>query len=126
MLTSTPSWSDDPELSPRPHATAHATAHAPAHDRAHEQANEAADQVATPRAHLVAVRFGEFLRDCELITDEQWLAALASHWSEEPRRRIGDIVVAHGYLPAEVVEQAAHEFHDGLEVIEVGQSQRAR
>jgi hypothetical protein len=75
---------------------------------------------AAPRAHLVAVRFGEFLRDCELISDEQWLAALAAHWSEEPRRRIGDIVVAHGYLSADVVERAADQFHDGLDVIEVG------
>src|SRR5687767_2941255 len=72
-----------------------------------------------PRASLVAVRFGEFLRDSELISDEQWLAALASHWSEEPRRRIGDIVVAHGYLPADVVERAAHQFHDGLDVVEI-------
>jgi hypothetical protein len=71
------------------------------------------------RAHLVAVRFGEFLRDCELISDEQWLAALAAHWSEEPRRRIGDIVVAHGYLTADVVERAATQFHDGLDVVEV-------
>lgn len=85
------SWSDDPDAAPP----------------------------VPPRAHLVAVRFGEFLRDCELITDEQWLAALAAHWSEEPRRRIGDIVVAHGYLPADVVERAAHQFHDGLDVVEV-------
>lgn len=116
MLTATPSWSDDPELAPRARGL----------DRGPEQPSDAGEQVAAPRAHLVAVRFGEFLRDCDLITDEQWLAALASHWSEEPRRRIGDIVIAHGYLPAEVVEQAAHEFHDGLEVIEVGHAQRAR
>lgn len=93
MLNPSPSWSDDPDLA-RP--------------------------AAAPRAHLVAVRFGEFLRDCELISDEQWLAALAAHWSEEPRRRIGDIVVAHGYLTTEVVERAADQFHDGLDVIEVG------
>ena len=112
MLTSTPSWSDDPDLSPRP--------------RAVEPVPEVDQAPPAPRAHLVAVRFGEFLRDCELNTDEQWLAALASHWSEEPRRRIGDIVVAHGYLPVEEVERAAHEFHDGLDVIEVGHSERAR
>ncbi len=93
MALVSPSWSDDPDLAE------------PAGERA--------------RARLVAVRFGEFLRDCELISDEQWLAALASHWSEEPRRRIGDIVVAHGYLPADVVERAAHQFHDGLEVVEI-------
>lgn len=93
MLESPPSWSDDPDV---------------------------AGPAGAPRAHLVAVRFGEFLRDCELISDEQWLAALAAHWSEEPRRRIGDIVVAHGYLTADVVERAASQFHDGLDVVEVG------
>lgn len=80
--------------------------------------------VRAPRAHLVAVRFGEYLRDCALITDEQWLAALATHWSEEPRRRIGDIVVAQGYLPADIVERAASEFHDGLDVVEVDDRDR--
>lgn len=101
MLHTPSTWSDDPDLP------------------------EQAAGAPSPGAHLVAVRFGEFLRDCDLINDEQWLAALASHWSEEPRRRIGDIVVAHGYLPAEVVERAAHQFHDGLDVVEVG-SQAAR
>ena len=99
MLSPAPSWSDDADL-----------------------ADPAAAVV--PKAHLVAVRFGEYLRDCDLISDEQWLAALASHWSEEPRRRIGDIVVAHGYLPADVVERAAEEFHDGLDVVEVGHGRR--
>ena len=93
MLEPSPTWSDDPDVAP---------------------------PLATPRAHLVAVRFGEFLRDCELISEEQWLAALAAHWSEEPRRRIGDIVVAHGFLTADAVERAALEFHDGLDVVEVG------
>ena len=101
MLSPAPSWSDDADL-----------------------AEPAAAAVAAPKAHLVAVRFGEFLRDCDLISDEQWLAALASHWSEEPRRRIGDIVVAHGYLPADVVERAADQFHDGLDVVEVGHARR--
>lgn len=93
MLESSLTWSDDPD---------------------------AASAAAAPRAHLVAVRFGEFLRDCALISEEQWLAALAAHWSEEPRRRIGDIVVAQGFLPADVVERAATQFHEGLDVVEVG------
>src|SRR5439155_14272005 len=47
-------------------------------------------------ATLEPVRFGEFLRDREMITDEQWLAALADHWSAERRTRIGSTIVAHG------------------------------
>ena len=68
---------------------------------------------------LVTVRFGEFLRDQLLLSEEQWLAALAAHWSEEPRRRIGDTVVAQGFLSADAVERAAAEFHDGLDVVEI-------
>ncbi len=75
-------------------------------------------------AALVTVRFGEFLRERQLIDDEQWLAALAFHWSAllttpRPRRRFGDILVELGVLPSEVVEQAADVFHDGLDVVEV-------
>ncbi len=33
-------------------------------------------------ATLEPVRFGEFLLERQLITDEQWLAALAQNWSE--------------------------------------------
>jgi hypothetical protein len=86
----------------------------------------------THPAHLAArpatlepVRFGEFLRDRSLITDEQWLAALADHWSlaMQPsagkRRRIGSHIVEAGFLPAEVVEQEARAFHDDLDVVEI-------
>lgn len=68
---------------------------------------------------LITVRFGEFLRDRQLINDEQWLAALAAHWSENPRRRFGDTVVELGLLPSTVVEDAADVFHDGLDVVEI-------
>ena len=68
---------------------------------------------------LVTVRFGEFLRDRQLINEEQWLAALAAHWSETPRRRFGDILVDLGLLPSTVVEDAADVFHDGLDVVEI-------
>jgi len=71
---------------------------------------------------LVTVRFGEFLRERRLIDDEQWLAALAAHWSaglSGPRRRFGDTLVELGVLPCEVVERAAEVFHDGLDVVEV-------
>jgi len=80
----------------------------------------------SPRpATLEPVRFGEFLRDRSLITDEQWLAALAAHWSLSMvpstgnRRRIGAQIVAAGFLPAEIVEQEARAFHDDLEIVEV-------
>ena len=75
-----------------------------------------------PVAALVTVRFGEFLREQKLISDEQWLAALAAHWSgmlSGPRQRIGDTLVELGLLPSEVVERAAALFHDGLDVVEV-------
>ena len=70
-------------------------------------------------AALVTVRFGEFLRERNLISDEQWLAALATHWSESPRRRIGDTLVDLEILPSHMVEEAADVFHDGLDVVEV-------
>lgn len=77
-------------------------------------------------ATLEPVRFGEFLRDRSLITDEQWLAALADHWSllamhptAGRRRRIGTHIIEAGYLPAEVVEQEARTFHDDLDVVEI-------
>lgn len=77
----------------------------------------------TPMSRLPAtlepVRFGEFLRDRNLISDEQWLAALADHWSAPTRRRIGVTIVERGFLPAEVVEAEARAFHDELDVVEV-------
>jgi hypothetical protein len=70
-------------------------------------------------ATLEPVRFGEFLRDRNLISDEQWLAALAEHWSSPKRTRIGDAIIRNGFLPAAVVESEAGVFHDDLDVIEV-------
>jgi hypothetical protein len=73
-------------------------------------------------ATLEPVRFGEFLRDRHLISDEQWLAALADHWSAAvrgTRRRIGTSIIESGFLPRDVVESEARVFHDDLEVIEV-------
>jgi hypothetical protein len=72
-----------------------------------------------PPATLEPVRFGEFLRDRNLISDEQWLAALADHWSSARRRRIGSTIVAQGFLPADVVEAEARLFHDDLDIVEV-------
>ena len=77
-------------------------------------------------ATLEPVRFGEFLRDRSLITDEQWLAALAEHWCglafgdrSRRKRRIGNTIVELHFLPAEIVEAEARVFHDDLEVVEV-------
>lgn len=73
-------------------------------------------------ATLEPVRFGEFLRDRNLISDEQWLAALADHWSATirgSRRRIGATIIERGFLPRDIVESEARVFHDDLEVVEV-------
>jgi hypothetical protein len=78
--------------------------------------------VVTTPATLEPVRFGEFLRDRNLISDEQWLAALADHWSQPllgRRRLIGTTIIENGYLPAEVVEAEARVFHDDLDIIEI-------
>lgn len=75
--------------------------------------------VTNTSAALVTVRFGEFLREKNLISDEQWLAALATHWSETPRRRFGDALVDLDILDSGAVEEAAGVFHDGLDVVEV-------
>jgi hypothetical protein len=53
-----------------------------------------------------------------MISDEQWLAALAQHWSN-PGRRIGEIIVERGYLPDHVVEAEARIFHEDLDVVEI-------
>lgn len=73
----------------------------------------------TLNATLEPVRFGEFLRDRNLISDEQWLAALAEHWSSPRHRRIGATIVAKGFLAVEVIESEARAFHDDLDVVEV-------
>jgi nucleoside-diphosphate-sugar epimerase len=60
-------------------------------------------------ATLEPVRFGEFLLLRNLISDEQWLAALAEHWSTTPgssRRSIGATIMANGFLPKDVIERA--------------------
>ncbi len=73
-------------------------------------------------AVLEPLRFGEFLRERRLITDEQWLAALAAHWSaagSEQRARIGEILVAQGVLSRDVIESEARAYHDDLSVVEL-------
>jgi hypothetical protein len=73
-------------------------------------------------ATLEPVRFGEFLLHRNLISDEQWLAALADHWSAAMvgrRIRIGTAIVDHGFLARDVVEREARAFHDEIDVVEV-------
>ncbi len=71
-------------------------------------------------AMLQPVRFGEFLRDQRLITDEQWLAALATHWSER-QGSIGRVIAQYGFLDVSEIERLAAAFHD-LDVVEVDPS----
>ena len=73
-----------------------------------------------PLATLEPVRFGEFLLHRNLITDDQWLCALAEHWSAGPARMpIGSTIVANGFLARDVVEREARMFDDDIEVVEV-------
>jgi hypothetical protein len=47
-----------------------------------------------------------------LITEEEWLAVLADHWSSPIRRSIGATIAARGLLSTEVVEAEARMFAD--------------
>jgi hypothetical protein len=69
-------------------------------------------------AILEPVRFGEYLRERNLITDEQLLAALAAHWSDR-RHTIGRTLVEQGILPFELVEAEASAYHHDLDVVEL-------
>ena len=74
-----------------------------------------------PVATLEPVRFGEFLLHRNLISDEQWLCALAAHWSAAGSRRlpIGSTIVANGFLAREEVEREARAFHEDIDVVEI-------
>ena len=69
-------------------------------------------------AVLEPLRFGEYLRERNLITDEQLIAALASHWSDR-RFSIGRTLVEQGILPLELVEAEARAYHHELDVVEI-------
>lgn len=71
-----------------------------------------------PAAILEPLRFGEYLRERNLITDEQLIAALAAHWSDR-RFTIGRTLVEQGILPFELVEAEARAYHHELDVVEV-------
>jgi len=74
------------------------------------------EQVATVRPALQTIRFGEFLCEQHLITDEQLLEALGDHWSNGGK--IGNVIARRGFLPAEEVERQAALYHD-LDIVEV-------
>jgi hypothetical protein len=68
------------------------------------------------RQELQRIRFGEFLRDQNLIDDEQLIAALGDHWSNGGT--IGAAIARHGFLSPIEVEQQARRFHN-LNVVEI-------
>jgi hypothetical protein len=65
---------------------------------------------------LQPIRFGEFLYERKLLTEEQLLEALADHWSNGGR--IGTVIGLLGFLSPQEVEKQASVYH-GLDVIEV-------
>ncbi len=71
---------------------------------------------APARLDLQPIRFGEFLYEQQLLTDEQLLDVLADHWSNGGR--IGKAVTRRGILSPSEVERQARLYH-GLDVIEI-------
>lgn len=71
---------------------------------------------------LELIRFGEFLRERNAISDEQLLCALADHWSNGGR--IGAAIARLGLLDEEEIERHAAAYHQ-LDVVEVGGRPRA-
>lgn len=65
---------------------------------------------------LLPIRFGEFLCERKLITDEQLLDALGDHWVNGGR--IGAAIARRGFLSSNEIEVQADIYH-GLDVIEI-------
>ena len=75
-------------------------------------------------ATLEPVRFGEFLLARNQITDEQWLAALAEHWSAAAfgqHRLIGETIVDSGFLASDAIEAEARVFHHEIDIVEIAE-----
>ena len=68
------------------------------------------------RRGLQRIRFGEYLVEKNMLSDEQLLAALAEHWSNGGS--IGAAISRSGFMPAEEIERQAALYHD-LDVIEI-------
>lgn len=73
-------------------------------------------QVAVPRKSLETIRFGEYLFEQALISEEELISALGEHWSNGGR--IGAAVSKLGLLDASEVERQAAAYHD-LDIVEV-------
>tara|TARA_R110002096_G_scaffold299503_6_gene494252 strand:- start:179839 stop:180129 length:291 start_codon:yes stop_codon:yes gene_type:complete len=71
---------------------------------------------AMPAARLTPIRFGEFLCQRALITEEQLLEALGDHWSNGGK--IGTAVERQGFLDFEEIERQAAAYHS-LETVEI-------
>lgn len=69
-----------------------------------------------PQQRLQRIRFGEYLCEKALISEEQLLAALGDHWSNGGS--IGAAICRHGFLDRAEVERQAAEYH-ALDVVEV-------
>ncbi len=70
-----------------------------------------------PPAHLLPIRFGEFLCEKNLISDEQLLDALGEHWAHGGR--IGAVISRRGFISQIDIERLAAEYH-ALSIIEIG------
>ena len=66
---------------------------------------------------LELIRFGDFLREKNALTDEQLLDVLAEHWAHG--ERLGTAVARRGFLSLDQIERFADEYHL-LQVVEVG------
>ena len=73
-------------------------------------------QVAVPRKSLETIRFGEYLFEQSLISEEELISALGEHWSNGGR--IGAAVTRLGLLKASEVERQAAAYHQ-LDIVEV-------
>ncbi len=67
-------------------------------------------------ARLTPIRFGEFLCQQQLITEEQLLEALGDHWSNGGK--IGTAVERQGFLDFDEIERQAAAYHS-LETVEI-------
>jgi hypothetical protein len=77
---------------------------------------EAQGSGSMPVARLTPIRFGEFLCQRDLITEEQLLEALGDHWSNGGK--IGTAVGRQGFLDFDEIERQAAAYHS-LETVEI-------
>jgi len=70
---------------------------------------------------LETIRFGEYLFERSVITEEQLLCALGEHWSNGGR--IGAAIARLGLLESDEVERHAADYHE-LDIVEVGGDHR--